>query len=43
VMRARHVADRRAWVTARRVVPVLSATTTVLIGLYVAGTGAASL
>jgi nickel/cobalt transporter (NicO) family protein len=43
VMRARHVADRRAWVTARRVVPVLSATAIVLIGLYVAGTGAASL
>jgi ABC-type nickel/cobalt efflux system permease component RcnA len=43
VMRARHVADRRAWVTARRVVPVLSASAIVLIGLYVAGTGAASL
>ena len=43
VMRARRVADRRAWVTVRRVVPVLSATAIVLIGLYVAGTGAASL
>jgi nickel/cobalt exporter len=43
VMRARRVADRRAWVTVRRVVPVLSATAIVLIGLYVAGTGVASL
>jgi len=43
VMRARRVADRRAWVTVRRVVPVLSAAAIVVIGLYVAGTGAASL